>query len=98
MPALRLQRASVREIRRPEGKPYGEGREKGGVVGGGGPRAMVVPQLEAELRPARSRNHRGAGASAAVRGEDRDVVGEGKHPLAERLVRGTRELLLQLGP
>ena len=53
--------------------------------------------FEAERRPPRPRDARGAGASAAVRREHSDVVGQAQHLVAQCRVRVAREPLLELG-
>ena len=57
---------------------------------------MVVEPLEPERGPARPRDLGAAGAAAAVRGEDRDVVREVQHPVTQCVVCRARELFLEL--
>src|SRR4029077_17405510 len=61
-------------------------------------RDAVVAPLETKRRPARSRNLSAACAPAAVRRKDGDVIGEGEHVIAQRVVRRSGELGGELGP
>src|SRR5919198_6374432 len=62
-----------------------------------GARDGIVATLEAERRPARSRDLRAARAAAAVRREDRHIVSEREDAFAHRVVRRACEALLDLG-
>jgi len=57
-----------------------------------------VAALEAERRPTGSRDFRAAGAPAAVRRKDRDVVAQREHPITESVVSRPRKLLRELWP
>ena len=52
--------------------------------------------LEAERRPARTRDLCAAGAPAAVRRKDRNVVSEREQPITEGVVGRARELFREL--
>src|SRR5205814_3581991 len=59
-------------------------------------RDTIVASLETERRPARARNLGAARAASPVRRKDRQVVGEGKYAVPQRVIGRPRELVREI--